>query len=120
MIKSGKENADFDTDVFLNEIIGGSINELYEEKDIREDEPDSLYLTGEQSIIAGHITSGKIKKMMPTLSDLYVKLLRKQISNNDKFHEKAFAIAISGLEPYINEIIHSECNTKNCLLTSME
>ncbi|MEE0218154.1 MAG: hypothetical protein U0H95_11525 [Lachnospira sp.] len=108
MIKSGKENADFDTDVFLNEIVGGSINELYEEKDIREDEPDSLYLTGEQSIISGRITSGRIKKMMPTISDLYVKLLRKQQLNNDKFHEKAFAIAISGLEPYVNEIIYSE------------
>lgn len=107
MVKGGREVIDFDIDIFLNDIIGKAIMEMYADRGIEEGVPDSLYTQGEV-LVNNRLVADKVKKEMPTLGELYVRLRRNQKRNKSAYHEKAFAIVIAALEVYIKDVIFSE------------
>lgn len=108
MIKAGKENIEFDTDTFLSAIVANCVFELYAEREIIEGKPDSLYQTNVKTDGDNIFTSGRKKKELPTISDFYIKLLKKRKENTDEFYEKAYALALAGMEPFIQEVIYTE------------
>ena len=107
MIKNGRDNIDFDTDTFLNDIVSKAIMQLYVDRGIEEGVPDSLYDVGE-TFLNNKLVAAKIKKTMPTLTDLYIELRRDQKKNKSEYHKKAFAIALAALEVYVRDVIYSE------------
>lgn len=106
MITNGKEANDLEIATFLDEVVLNAVNELYSERGIREGEPDSLYTDG--NLNDGRLSAGKVKKILPTLSDLMFKLLLHQKKNKSEFHAKAYAIAIAGLSKWVRDVIYSE------------
>lgn len=106
MIKDGREITDFETETFLKEIVTTAVREMYAELGIREGEPDSLYMQSDFS--DGKLVAGLVRKPMPALSSLFVKLLLMQRNNRSQFHSKAYAVALSALSIYIRDVIYSE------------
>lgn len=107
MIRDGKTNNDFENDVYLSKLIQESILELYDDLGIKEGYPDTLY--EEKSIMeGGKLISGSIKKEMPTVSKLFIKLLNKRRFNSGNYPDNVIALAIAGMAPYVKEIYYSE------------
>ena len=61
MIKDGKNIEDFADDVHLSKLIRETISELYDELEIKEGYPDSLYVEG-TDLVDGKLVSGKVYK----------------------------------------------------------
>lgn len=77
MIKDGKNIEDFADDVHLSKLIRETISELYDELEIKEGYPDSLYVEG-TDLVDGKLVSGKVKKKMPSIHRAYIKILYKK------------------------------------------
>lgn len=109
MIKDGTSISDFSQFIFLSRIITDIIQELYEERGIYDMKPDSLYTSNSDNQIInkeGKITSGRIKKKLPTFSEFYKKLLLKQRLNTVKDHELSYQVAVDALRDYVKELYY--------------
>ena len=103
MIKDGKNIEDFADDVHLSKLIRETISELYDELEIKEGYPDSLYVEG-TDLVDGKLVSGKVKKKMPSIHRAYIKILYKKKYNKGIYPEKTLA----GLSRYVRELYYSE------------
>lgn len=103
MVKAGKNFADAADEIFLEDIINEINAELYASREIVDGEPESLYTMG-AVYMDGKITSGKIKKKMPTIHDFYVRLLEKGQGYHDKGYAKAYAVLKAALKRYVREL----------------
>lgn len=109
MIQGGKEKADFQTATFIERIVTDAISELYEDKSIKDNDVDSLYEIG-KGLERGVVTSGRIKKKLPTLSDFYKKILIKNKSNQIEEHVRAYRIILDSLKDRVRELYYCpEC-----------
>ena len=107
MIKDGREVDSFDTDVYLTKIVSDTVVGLYAAKGIEEGHPDSIYEDG-QVYEGGRISSGRVRKTMPTLHEFFISLLNRRRFNTDELQDKAFSVAIAGIQPFIKECYYSE------------
>lgn len=103
MIKSGKNNADFATDIFLEDKVSELVEELYTERGIIDGDVNSLYTEG-QVINDGHLVTGKIRKKLPTITEFVYKAIVEQKQNADENYSKAFALIIAGMRQYVREL----------------
>ena len=90
MIKDGREVDSFDTDVYLTKIVSDTVVGLYAAKGIEEGHPDSIYEDG-QVYEGGRISSGRVRKAMPTLHEFFISLLNRRRFNTDELQDKAFS-----------------------------
>lgn len=107
MIKGGRDIDEFAIDVYLQKIVSETVFELFAAKGIEEGKPDSLYEDG-QTYSNGKITSGRVRKQMPTIHEFFIQLLNKRKLNTDKLQEEAYSVAIAGIQPYVKECHYSE------------
>lgn len=107
MIKDGKNIEDFADDVHLSKLIRETISELYDELEIKEGYPDSLYVEG-TDLVDGKLVSGKVKKKMPSIHRAYIKILYKKKYNKGLYPEKTLDVALAGLSRYVRELYYSE------------
>lgn len=107
MIKDGREVDSFDTDVYLTKIVSDTVVGLYAAKGIEEGHPDSIYEDG-QVYEGGRISSGRVRKTMPTLHEFFISLLNRRRFNTDELQDKVFSVAIAGIQPFIKECYYSE------------
>ena len=107
MIKDGREVDSFDTDVYLTKIVSDTVVGLYAAKGIEEGHPDSIYEDG-QVYEGGRISSGRVRKAMPTLHEFFISLLNRRRFNTDELQDKAFSVALAGIQPFIKECYYSE------------
>lgn len=106
MIYKGRENQDFSQEKFIEEVITDCINGVYRDFGIYDGDVDSLYETG--SILdKGALTSGKIRKHMPTISDFFKKVLIREITEEDDNKRAACKIIISAIKTYVKEVYYS-------------
>lgn len=106
MVKNGRKIDDFDLDAYIDEIIRDAVRELYDEIGLEDGNPSSLYEEC-KGFLNGKFVNTRRKKKLPTIHKLYVKLLNKQKYNINKYHDKAYAIAISRLGAYVRELYYS-------------
>jgi hypothetical protein len=109
LIQGNKEPAEFSLVTHIERIVTDIITELYEEKQIFDNVVDSLYESG-KGLKDGVLTSGKVKKKMPVLTDFYKKALQKNKSNLIAEHKKAYRIILDSLKDRVRELYYCpEC-----------
>lgn len=90
-------------------IVTDIITEMYEERGIYDNVVESLYESG-KGLRNGVITSGKIRKKMPVLTDFYKKALEKNKGNRIAEHRKAYRIILDSLKDRVKELYYCpEC-----------
>lgn len=105
LIQGNKEPAEFSLVTHIERIVTDIITELYEEKQIYDNVVESLYESG-KGLRNGVITSGKIRKKMPVLSDFYKKALLKNKVNMVEEHKKAYRIILDSLKDRVRELYY--------------
>lgn len=103
MVKAGKSFEDAADVIFMEDIINEINAELYAERGIVEGEPDSLYTIG-AVYSDGKITSGRVKKQLPTIHEFYLRLLEKRRDNRDSMRKKAYAVLTAAFRRYVREM----------------
>lgn len=110
LIQGDKEPAEFSLVTHIERIVTDIITELYEEKKIYDNVVDSLYENG-KGLKDGVLTSGKVKKKMPVLTDFYKKALQKNKNNTISEHNRAYRIILDSLKDRVRELYYCE----NCM-----
>lgn len=104
MIRRGNDNnASFQITTFVSRIVTDIITELYHERSIFDGDIESLYVQG-KTLINGRLTSGKVKKTLPTISDFYIKALSKKKHNTNENFSISLDIIIASIKDYIKEL----------------
>lgn len=109
MIQDGTKNLDNQTQLmtYIKRIVMDTTTELYTDRGIFHGDPDSLYTTG--TVVSNHeLTSGRVKKLLPTMTDFYVKVLMSERDNQKEELSEAFSIILYSLKDFIKELIYSE------------
>lgn len=96
---------------YIDRVIIDCVSETYKQFGIRDKDPDSLYTMGE-IIVDGQLTSGLVRKVLPTLSDFYKILLTAFKDNRDEDLRHAYKLVIMGVKDYIQELYYSEHTLK--------
>lgn len=92
---------------YIDRIITDSLSEMYNDCGIFDKKPESLYEEG-SIVVNGTLTSGRVKKKMPTFTDFYKILLKRSRENRDASLTEAFKMVIYGLQDYVKELYYSE------------
>lgn len=103
MIKNGNEFNEFSEITFVQSIIEDIVDGLYNALGIIDRQPDSLFEEGE-ILRGGRIVKGKVKKVLPTLSDFYYAALLEQRKNDNALFDRAYAIVTKGLKKFIKQL----------------
>lgn len=106
MIEDGNKINDFSDMTFISSIVSDTVQELYAEREIYDMQVDSLYTKGEVVGENGRITSGKVKKELPIITDFYKKVLIKKKNNQIGFHDMAYQIIVDALKDYVKELYY--------------
>lgn len=94
---------------FIKSIVSDNIKELYAKAGIIDGDIESLYETGSK-YINGNLTTGKVKKRLPTISDFYILTLKKKYMNTNINYDLAYDTILATLKEYVREItICEEC-----------
>lgn len=111
MIYNGKENADFSQDKFIEEVVTDAVNGVYADFGIEEGNVESLFEAG-NVLENGALTSGKVRKVMPTITDFFKKILVREVVEEDKSKREACKIIISSMKTYVKELYYSSMTRK--------
>ncbi len=105
LIQGSKEPAEFSLVTHVERLVTDIIAELYDERQIFDNVVESLYESG-KGLKDGVLTSGKVKKEMPVLSDFYRKALLKNKDNTIEEHKKAYRIILDSLKDRVRELYY--------------
>lgn len=111
MVQGEQKIKDFQMGAFINRVLVDNVTKVYNDFGIYDRKPDSLYEMGEY-IKDGKMTSGKIKKKLPTISDFYKVLLQAQSRNTDETYDSAFKVIVAALRDYVKELYYSDKTLK--------
>ena len=109
MIADGTKNLGSQVQLmtYVNRIVMDAINDIYEDRGIYDGDPDSLYEHG-TIVVNNQLSSGRVKKILPTLSDFYYKILNAERRNDKEELSEAYSIILYSLKDFIHELIYSE------------
>ena len=105
LIQGNKEKMSFEVATYIERILVDVIEELYQDFGIRDNDVDSLYEVG-QGIVDGVLTSGRVKKKLPTITDLYKKLLLRNKNNRIKEYVSIYRIILDALHDRVRELYY--------------
>jgi hypothetical protein len=97
----------FDDAKAMKKIIGDINSFLYEKRGIFDQDVDSLYEMG-SVVKGGKITSGRVKKDLPTISEFFYEALVRRKKNKNPYHEKAYNLIIDAMADYVKELYYGE------------
>lgn len=111
MIRGTEKGNDYDIDfklvTFMERIIIDSITILYNNFGIYDKEPDSIYEIG-KIVENGRLTSGRVKKKMPTMTDFFKLVLQKEKENSNINYNDSYSLIISKLQDYVKELYYGK------------
>lgn len=87
---------DYKEAVAMESIIEDVISYLFEIRDIKDSEPDSLYTTE-----AGY---QRVKKPLPTITEMYIELLNRARDNQNQGWSLAYSLLLDSLKKYVKEL----------------
>lgn len=99
MITYGKkEQPTFQEATVMEAIIEDIVAYLFEIRGIQDGEPESLY-----AATAGYTMT---KKPLPTITELYIEVLKRQKRNTYEHHTRGYALILDGLKKYVRELYY--------------
>ena len=99
MITYGKkEQPTFQEATVMESIIEDIVAYLFEVRGIQDGEPESLY-----AATAGYTLT---KKPLPTITELYIEVLKRQKRNTYEHHTRGYALILDGLKKYVRELYY--------------
>ena len=107
MIQGGKDLNDEILVKQIKERVTDVVKQLFEEAGIYNGKPDSLYEYG-TVVEGGGLTSGKVKKQMPTIHMFYQKALIFARHEQGTDYQKAWDMILSGLKEYVRELYYTK------------
>lgn len=111
LLLGGKEDLDFAQWVFIKRIMMDIITEMFEDREIYDGQPDSLYTT-DNVVRNGRLQAGRVKKTLPTIHEFYKKALLHRKGNRDESFKIPFDLIISGLKDHVREMYYcADCMT---------
>lgn len=120
LLKDGKEINDFSLYTFVKEIILNINHRLYTERGIYDGVPDSIYQTDNVKASAAFLSSGKVKKAMPTITDFYKSLLQAQAENENELYTLPYQLIASGMREYVRFLAYTIVGGKCIFFTEEE
>lgn len=105
MVQGNKGAVDFELATYLERIVTDITIELYEERGIVDGQVESLFM--EEGMFEGeYLGSARKRKLLPTITDFYKKLLVKNRENNVPEHRKAYRILLDSLKERVRELYY--------------
>ena len=89
--------------VLKRRIVKDSIIELFDEMQIYDKQPDSLYTVG-NTLVNGAIVNEKVMKKLPTLSDMLIKIVKKKLHNKEQAYHIEYLELIAALSEVVKEV----------------
>jgi len=109
LIQGDKEKMSFEMATYIERILIDVIEELYHDRGIYDNDVDSLYVAG-QGVVNGVLTSGRVRKQLPTITDLYKKLLIRNRDNRTREYISAYRVMLDALRDRVRELYYCpEC-----------
>lgn len=100
-------------DILVSTIIKRAVKELYDDIGVIEGNANSIYETSDKVYSKGKIGSGRVKKEMPTLTDLYVRVIRHRHSRFEENYGLAYTLVLAALEDYVKDVtVCQYCGTR--------
>lgn len=109
LIQGTKSSPEFTLMTYIERIVMDIVTELYADLKIVDGDIDSLYEIS-RGVYDGTISSGKVKKKMPTITEFYKKVLQKNKNNTIPEHVVAYRIILDSLRDRVKELHYcSDC-----------
>jgi hypothetical protein len=93
-----KEMPDFSLATSMESILSECIRKLYESKGIIDEKPATLFT--DETDFEGN----RIKKDLPTMSDMYMWILRRQRDNKNEYHALAYQMLVDSLSDMVDDL----------------
>lgn len=103
----GDAKLDVVMDTVINDVLTVATKELYEELGIVHGDADSLYEEG-AIIEDGVLHSGIVQKALPTVSDLFLKIVKARAASEGEDEERACRFIISNLRENVRELYYTD------------
>lgn len=103
----GGADLDLVMDTIINDVLTNATKEMYEELGILHGDADSLYEEG-ATVENGVLHSGIVLKPLPTVSDLFLKIVKARSENTDEDAEKAYRFILSNLRENVRELFYTD------------
>lgn len=107
MIQGQQEMDQFAMIKSVSRTVTDIVTALYADFGLVEGDPESLYTEG-VNFIGGGLTTGKTKKVLPTITDFYKKTLLYARDNNKSELVESYSIIIASLKDFVKELYYSE------------
>ena len=107
MILGKKEYDSMESQTYINRILTDVCTDLYRDFGIREGDPDSLYVEG-RKVVNGQVTTGRVPKALPTITDFYKMALLAHAHNEDPTLSGAYNIILMAMKDYVRELYYTE------------
>ena len=105
LLLGGKEDLEFSQWVFIRRIMMDIITEMFDEREIYDGEPDSLYTTA-NVVKHGRLQAGRGNKELPTIHEFYKKALLRRKNNKDDSYRIPYDLIISGLKDHVRDMYY--------------
>ncbi len=107
IIQGNAKVEDFKLLTYMRKVITDTVTELYNNFEIFNEDASSLYTTG-STISQGALTSGRVRKKMPTLTDFYKLIVLRALHNEDSQLNDVYNLTLASLSDYVKEIYYTE------------
>lgn len=104
MVMTGNAVPEVPLERSMRNIITSICSELYEERGIYDGNPDSLFTTSGGAFLS----SGRVKKVLPTITDAFKKLLIRRHLNRNPLHSQAYQTLIDSVSDRVVEVYYGE------------
>lgn len=102
MVQGNKGRIDFELATYLERIITDITAELFDDAGIVDGRVESLF--EDESTGGGMLSGGRKRKKLPSMSDFYKKLIRRERSNRVAEHKSAYRILLDSLKERVKEL----------------
>ena len=102
-----EEKPAFEDAKSIKKIINDINAYLFERRGIYDQNVESLYEQGSVYVL-GRITTGRVKKELPTITEFFYEALIRRKKNKNPYHEKAYNLIIDAMADYVKELYYGE------------
>ena len=107
MLQGSKEFTTLENIIPVTRILTDITTALYQEFGLVDGDADSLYEMG-TVVVNGEVTSGRVKKKLPTITDFYKRALIMGHNNTDESLNQPYNLIQMGLKDFVRELYYTD------------